>query len=336
MNQLMDSILKFFKYKLIITFVLCNVYLQAQIADNNSSIVGTEQYYWFYIKLSKPSNRILIKHVGNEIKSGTLNEFIEDHQQGLKSGKIFIGPFYQEYQVQQSQLLYKYAGKKSRIPRLETEDKETEYSFFFIKPSSENFSQDIYLEPIPSRVANGTQSDFREMLDLGLDFDKLAVGPFFRHELAEKSKFAFGNNVGASPENAIDSLKSKRLKTMSKKWKSLKLKIVRHPGSEDSTKFAYRFSTKFPRRYFAPYAIQTITINANYNDFNNAQLSFTLQGDQVLDNNYVVASRMSRVYIKLFYFDKYDGAKIKGFLFESFVYNDSEMIELEPIYIKVK
>jgi len=56
--------------------------------------------------------RIIIKQVGNEITSGLLNEFIEDHRQGLKYGKIFIGPFYQEYQVQQSQLLYKYAGKK--------------------------------------------------------------------------------------------------------------------------------------------------------------------------------------------------------------------------------
>jgi len=334
----MYHILNFLKLKLIIVFVLCNVSLQAQIDDNNSSIVGTEVYYWFYIKVSKPSNRIIIKQVGNEIKSGLLNEFIEDHRQGLKYGKIFIGPFYQEYQVQQSQLLYKYAGKKGRIPAmgLESEDEKTEYSFFYIKPFSEDFKKDIYLERIPSRVANGTQSDFRAVLDIGLDFEKLAVGPFFRHELAEKSKFAFGNNVEASPENKIDSLRSKRLKIMSRKWKSLKLKVVRHTKSEDSTEFAYRLNTKFPRRYFAPNAIQTITINANYSDFNNSQQSFTLQGDEVLDNNYVVSSRMSTVYIRIFYFGKYKGAKIKGFLFESFIYNDSEMIELEPIYIKVK
>ncbi|MEN8123368.1 MAG: hypothetical protein ABFS35_23725 [Bacteroidota bacterium] len=334
----MDKLLKFFKYKLIIVFVLYNVSIQAQIEDNNSSIVGSDQYYWFYIKMSKSSNRIFVKQVGNYIESGSLDDFIEDHQQGLISGKIFLGPFYQEYQAQQSQLFYKYAGKKGRIPgmALGSDDEKTEYSFFYIKPFSEDFKKDIYLERIPSRVANGTQSDFREMLDIGFDFQQLAVGPFFRHELAEKSKFAFGNIVKSSPENAIDSLKSKRLKAMSKRWKSLKFKIVRHPDSEDSTKFAYRFSTKFPRRYFASDAIQTITINANYDDFNNSHQSFTLQGDQVIDNNYVVSSQMSRVYIRIFNFDKYEGAKIRGFLLESFIYNDAEMIELESVYFKVK
>ncbi|RLD81551.1 MAG: hypothetical protein DRJ10_06050 [Bacteroidetes bacterium] len=333
----MDKILKFFIYQLIIILVLSNVSLQAQISDDNKSIVGSNVYYWFYIKLNK-SSHISIKQVGKEIKSGSLNEFIEDHRQGLKYGKIFIGPFYQESQVQQSQLLYKYAGKKGRIPglALESEGEETEYSFFYIKPFFVDNDQEIILERIPSRVASGTQSDFREMLDIGLDFEQLAVGPFFRHELAEKSKFAFGNIVESIPENEIDSLKSKKLKRMAKKWRSLKFKIVRHPDSEDPSNFAYRFSTRFPRKYFASNAIQTITINANYNDFNSAQQSFTLQGDQVIDNNYVVSSQMSRVYIRIFHFDRYEGAKIRGFLLESFIYNDAEMIELEPIYFKVK
>ena len=333
----MNNILKFLKRQLIIILVLCNVSLQAQISEENSAIVGSEQYYWFYIKLSK-SSHISIKQVGNEIKSGSLDEFVEDHQQGLKYGKIFIGPFYQEYQVKQSQLLYKYAGKNGKIPGmgLESEGEETEYSFFYIKPFIVDSEQEIILERIPSRVANGTQSDFREMLDIGFDFEQLAVGPFFRHELAEKSKFAFGNIVESSPQNKTDSLKSKRLRIMAKKWKSLKFKIVRYPDSEDSTRFAYRFSTRFPRRYFAPNAIQTITINANYDDFNNSYQSFTLQGDQVIDNNYVVSSQMSRVYIRIFHFDKYEGAKIRGFLLESFIYNDAEMKELEPVYFKVK
>ncbi|OQX99969.1 MAG: hypothetical protein B6I20_09410 [Bacteroidetes bacterium 4572_117] len=333
----MDKILKLFVFNLIIAIILNNVSLQAQITDDKS-IVGSDIYYWFFVKIKKPSNRILIKHIGREIKSGTLTDFIADHQQGLKSGKIFLGPFYQEYQVKQSQLLYKYVGKKGKVPGIdpELEGKKTEYSFFYIKPFSENFQKDIYLEPIPSRVGSGTQSDFREMLDIGLDFDKLAVGPFLRHELAEKSKFAFGNNVGKSPKNKIDSLRSKRLKRMSKKWGSLKLVIVRQPNFEDSTKYAFRFSTKFPRKYFAPHAIQIISINANYNNFNNSIQSFTLQGDAVIDNNYAVSYNMSRVYIKRFYFDKYRGAKIKGFLFESFIYNGFEMIELEPIYVPVK
>ncbi len=334
----MDKILKFFTYSLIIAIALNSVSLQAQETEDNKSIVGSDIYYWFYIKIGKSSNRLSVKHVGNEVMSGTLNDFIIDHQQGLMAGKIFLGPFYQEYQVKQSQLFYKYAGKNGEIPGLnvEVEGKETEFSFFYIKPFSENYLSDIYLERIPSRVGSGTQNDFRNLLDIGLDYEKLAVGPFFKHELAEKSKFAFGSSVGESAKNETDSLNNKRLMRMAKKWESLKLVIARQRNSEDSTEFAFRFSTKFPRRYFAPTAIQTITVSANYDDFNNATRSFTLQGDEVIDNNYAVSYQMSRVYIKRFYFDKYDGANIRGFLFESFIYNDLKMIELAPVYIKVK
>jgi len=319
--------------KLIVVFtLLCNFALHGQVPDNNL-LQKTQHYYWFSVKVSKSSSRVIIKSVGIAIKSGSLEKFIKEYQNGLVTGWISIGPFLEQHEVKQSQLLYRYAGRTSGIPGLKTDS--TTYSYYFIKPVSIG-GQELILEKTPSRVADGSKSDFMEMMSLGLSFEKLAVGPFVSRELAEKSKFAYGRNVEISLENELDSLKSKKLKLMKRRWESLNWKIVKKSVNEETEKVNYRVSTKFPRKYFAPNAVQVVTINASYSEPHNSSYSFTLQGDEILDNNYVVSSSMSTVYIKVIPYDKPKKINLTGFLIESIIYNDFEIIELEPIYIKIK
>ena len=329
--------------KLTLFLILCSISLQAQ-TNNNSQPDNSKVYYWFYLKLGKsPSrakgtNRIYIKSISNVVNSGTFSKFIKTQQDGLMSGKIVIGPFSEAYRARQSQYFYRYAGKKNSMPKINSGNNEEDvYSFFYMKPYFTDYANEIYLERIPSRVATGTHSNFMDMLNEGLNFEKLAVGPFSNYELSEKSKFAYNKIVKEGEPGEIDSLERQNMKSMAKKWKSLRWKIVKNTDTYNPNSFMYRFSTRIPRKYFAPNAVQVITIKATYSEsYQGKTNSFTLQGNQVTDNNYVVSSNMSTVYIKTLYFDRSGKEKINGFILESFIYNDTELIELEPVYIKVK
>jgi hypothetical protein len=329
--------------KLIIIFVLCLVSIQAEITGQ-SLPRETTVYYWFYIQLGKSvdkesnSGRIFIKKIGNEIESGSFDNFIESNKQGLKNGKVIIGPFSEKSWVLKSQLLYKYAGRVDEIPpkELNPADEDSLFTFYYIKPMSEDFQRDINFERIPARVTNGTQYEFMSLLSEGLGFEKLAIGPFHDYELAEKSKFVFRKNGEPDSENAIDSMKSQGLRYMSKKWKTLHLEIVKQPDDKGKNRAVYRFNTKFPRKYFASDAFQAITVRAIYSDsFLSSSIGFTLQGDNVVDNNPVASFESGTLYINVFRFNKRNDAKITGFLFESFIYNNSEIIELDPVTINV-
>ncbi len=330
--------------KLIWIFLFCFLLIQFELPTNCYS-QQENVYYWFTMQLGKmldketSTNRIFVKNIEKEIISGTYEQFLKEHLLGLKSGKIAIGPFSGIAQAEKSQLLYKYAGSNIDVPAKElisTED-DSLYNFFFTKPFSEDFQQEINFERIPSRITNGTKDEFMELLNEGLHFERLAIGPFNSYETAEKSKFAYLKNTESGSDNSQDSLNNLDLKIMSKKWKSLNLEITKQSDNNEINKFAYRFSTKFPRKYFVSDAFQIITITSYYKDsFHNSSSSFTLQGENVSDNNPVISFEMGTVYINVLYFDMLKAAKINGFLIESFIYNNSEMIELDPIYITVK
>jgi hypothetical protein len=329
--------------KLIIIFALFAVSVQAQI-NNNDNTQKKGVYYWFYINLNKTYDKttgidqIFIKNISNEIVSGTFEEFVRDHESALKAGRITIGPFSEDYYAQESQSIYRNEGRgNSNSSDNKNNEEEVLFSYFFVKPVYEDSSKQIIFEPIPSRVTTGTENEFIAMLGEGLSYDKLAIGPFDRYVLAEKSKYVFRKNTVQESENKMDSAKNINLKMMAKKWKNLKLEIVKKSDDKKSKQTIYRFNTKFPGKYFAPYSVQVITITASYsNSFETSSASFTLQGDEVIDNNYSISSESGTYYINMLYFDDNSPAKITGFLFESFIYNDSDMILLDPVYIAVK
>lgn len=326
---------------ILIIFLLLT--LQVQIPARSLKRIETT-YYWFYIKIDKAfdketgTNRIIIKNIGSEIESGTFSEFLSSHQNGLKSGKIVIGPFGEKGQSQNAQSYYRNSGKYNGSSEDATGFGEDDtYTFFYMKPVGDNLSQGIIFERIPSRVTTGNIEDFMSLLIEGLSFDKLAIGPFDNYELAERSKFAYVKNNETGSGSQIDSMMNPGLKIMAKKWKSLNLEIIKQSENKELNKTTFRFNTKFPRKYFATDAYQVITIRALFVEpVDNSSNSFTLQGDGVVDNNPVVSYEMGTVYINVLNFDKHKDNKIKAFSFESFIYNDSQIIELEPIFITIK
>jgi len=301
-------------------------------------------YYWFYIKIDKivdketDTKKIVLKNIGNEIESGKFSHFISRHQDGLKAGKIIIGPFGDNGQCQNAQSYYRNTGKYNGTAENTSGFGEDDtYSFFYIKPIGDKLTQSINLERIPSRVTSGNIEDFMYLLIEGFSFERFAIGPFDNYELAEKSKFAYRKNTEASSGSQPDSINSMSLKMMAKKWKSLNLEIIKQADNKDVNNSTFRFNTKFPRKYFVPNAFQVVTIKAFYaQPSNNSSNSFTLQGDAVDDNNPVISYDQGTVYINVLNFDRYKENKIKGFSFEGFIYNNEEIVQLEPVFIAIK
>ena len=327
--------------KLIIVFILCTVTVQAQIVEK--SLEDDKQvYYWFNTTIghnldkSTGQDQVYVKSIGNDISSGSFIEFMNAHAENLISNSVVMGPYPERYEAQNAQFLYR-GNDGSSNKKSSEDDDEPVYSYYFVKPVYEDSLQKIYFERIPSRVTSGTLTEFEAMLSEGLNFEKLAVGPFSRYELAEKSKFVFRRNGEINLDSRVDSAKIRNLEFMAKKWKSLKLDIIKKGEDKELNKYTYRFSTNFPKNYFNSDACQIFTITASYSEsFSTSSTSFTLQGEDVIDNNYIVPSGSNTVYINIIYFDKFEKAKINGFLFESFIFNDYEMIRLEPMYVTVK
>jgi len=330
--------------RFILIILFCIISIQNELPAN-SFIREDTQYYWFYIKLSKVfdketgTNRLYLKKIGDEIESGSVNEFLNTHKQGLKEGKIVLGPFPEIFQAQQSQSLYKKAGNGYRISERELAnmDDSTLYSFYYIQPMSEDYQQDINFLRIPSRISYGTLNEFVELLNEGLSYEKLAIGPFYDYELAERSKFVSRKNGELNSEAGIDVVKTNELQNMAKKWKSLALKMIKQYDDRKLKKTIFQFRVKFPNKYFVVDAFQTIIIRAQYGE--SAAIStaaFTLQGYDVVDNNPVISFDLGTLYVNPLSFDLRNKEKITGFLFESFIYNNSEIVELDPIFIAVK
>jgi hypothetical protein len=330
--------------KLIILFILVSATLRAQIPDINSAH-KKEVFHWFYMDLKKvydketTMNQIIIRNVGSSIISGTFEEFMLDHRQGAKSGKIVIGPFSERYYVEQAQYLYNQIARGAGFSAKETDSEEEEptYSFFYVQPFFDESSQEIRFELIPSRVTVGTEFEFMAILSEGLNFEKLAIGPFNNYQIAEISKYVFRKNNESGYEQPVDSSKIKSLQIMAAKWKTLKPEIVKKADDKIKRKATYRFHVKFPKLYFVPDVLQVITITASYSDsFETSSSSFTLQGEDVVDNNYVITSKTGTTYINILNFELHRVKKITGFFFESIIYNDTEMIILEPKYYEIK
>jgi len=325
--------------KLIVVFLLCSVSLKAQLTDNNVPY-KTTVFYWFSIKFTKTTDKntgtdqIFLKYTDNNIETGSFDQFISSHQQGLKDGKVVIGPFSDPGVAQTSQTIYKKSG---RIGNSGSGDNNANYSFFYVKPLEADSNMEVKFERIPSRITTGTINDFGAMFSEGLGFDKLAIGPFSEYESAEKSKFTFRKNDDIGIESKLDSTKSRNLKTMARKWKSIKLVMAKAIIDKNTDQVKVRFSTNFPARFFPVDAVQVIKVTATYDDaFETSNTCFSLQGEEVIDNNYAVSFVSNTVYINYLYFDKFGAGKIKGFFFESFIYNDNDIIELDPIYVPYK
>ncbi len=293
-------------------------------------------YYWFNITVKTPdgseSSKIRITNIGSGISSGTFNDFLESHNSALKSGRIAVGPFVDRVSAENSQNLYRRRGQG-----MSNSDEESKLWFFFVKPVKQENSSAIKFESIPSRVTGGSDNIFSAIMSESLSFERLAIGPFSKYELAERSKYVFMKNGRLFGDKTTDSIRSVNLHLMAKKWKKYNVSLVPKKLNKELKKTICRFGTRFSRHYFAPEAVQVILVSATYQNPTDGNIHGTsLQGSNVLDNNRVISYDMATSYVELIYFNYVKGNKITGFVVDSFIYNDSELIQLPTKFIKVR
>ncbi len=305
---------------------------------NNCLAQDNKNYYWFYVMVKKDKNKVTntdlikISGVGDSIKSGTFSKFVSEHSANLQKEKIIVGPFENYENSKISKHIYQNAGEHNIKV-----DNEKDYYMFFVKPFKDGETNTIHFENIPARVTLCSQYLFSDIMSEGFNFDKLAIGPFPKYELAEKAKYTFLRNDIPSEPSKKNNEQNNKLSTMLKKWEKLKIHIVSQNNKHVKEKTFYRFSTRFRKKYFDPDVVQVLLIypvckNIARNEIN----GISLQGSNIKDNNRVIPFSKKTNYSEVLYFNLPKGIEVEGFKVESFIYNQSSLIKLPQRYIKLK
>ncbi|MFN8258157.1 MAG: hypothetical protein U0W24_20880 [Bacteroidales bacterium] len=311
----------------------------------NRNYPDKKVYYWYFIRIGKAVDKetgmgkMYVKRIGSQVESGSYEDFIRSHKSSLKTGKILLGPFPDRQQAEKSIQSYQMA---SAIPDKAEKMKQkfrsdSIFSFYFVRPVFGKWIKSVKFQRIPSRVATGTQLEFLDMMQEGLLYEKLAIGPFYDFDLAEKSKFIFRKNGELEDAGEKDTMGRKDIEAMSRKWKSVKIEMVKLSNKKKPGQFNYQVKIKFPKKYFASEAFQTISIKALYADTTLvSKTGFTLQGDYAMDNNSVISFEKGGTYTQNSSFINPKQSKLKGFIIESFIFNATQMIEQDKIIISAK
>jgi hypothetical protein len=330
--------------KILVLFVIC--FVSIQFVSNSTELVNKDKiYYWFSLKIGKSidketkSPKLVVKKIGKDIESGTYEQFIVRHKTALKTGLIIVGPFNGKIQAQNA--MYYYHSTKTQ--KAGTSDsliisaKDSVYYYYLTRPVPGKWLRPTSFQRIPARIGKGTPQDYKTMLQEGLTFQFLAIGPFMDYALAEKSKFIFRKNGEPGAENSTDSIKPVDINEMSKKWKSVKLEMLKLSKKKYADRILYRLKIKFPNKYFIEDAFQTLTIRTIYSDSTyNSDIGITFQGDYVMDNNEIIPFDKLTTFTQSFSFNVYKKVKLEGFYIDSFIFDDTEMIEQETRFVKTK
>jgi len=325
----------------ILLFCLIGVYrLCAQ-----DSISENLQYYWFYLKLDEvidneyKISRMIIKKVDKKIESGSFQNFVSNHKAGLKSGKIYIGPFGSKSQAQnakdeydkiQSQTIY------SDLQQSKT-NMDSAYYYYLARPVIEKWFGKVEFRRIPAKVSQGSMNEFKLALGDGLSSHLLTIGPFPDFEIAEKSKFIFRKNGEAIESISPDTLFKSGMLEMNRKWKSIKIELTKFQSKKNAVKVQYKLKFSFPEKYFSQDVFQTISIKADYDTkIQPLKTGLTFQGERVADNNPVISFEKGSTIQQTLEFPLIKNAKILGFKIESFIYNNTDMVEQELRYLPAK
>lgn len=302
-------------------------------------------YYWFYVKLVEVYDKetetaqLKIKKLGKEMLSGTYEEFIHSHKAGLKTGRIFIGPFNDLNLALKAKKEYETAKSQSeKIGQILSKNKkDTIYYFYLTRPVLGKWFNPLQFEHIPARISPGTTLDFQAMLTEGFTFRFLAVGPFSDYGMAEKSKFIFRKNGETQISEVPDSVSKSQIFSMDKKWKTVKIEISRLPSRKNKENQSFRVKIKFPKQYFSENVFQTITFRARFSDpAIDQHTGITLQGELAPDNNPTIPYDQARTYTHMIEFPVFKKNKLEGIYIESFIFNTSDMVEQENRYHKIR
>jgi len=331
--------------KKIICFALICIF-PLQMAFPNNQLPGKDSvFYWFNIKLGKSIDRktktskLMVKKLKPEIESGYYQNFVESHRLGLKKGTAVIGPFEDKIQAQKAINYYSASKKHQKVENDSASKIESDSGFYYYltRPVIGKLFKPLSFQRIPARISTGSQSEYLAMLEEGLSFQFLAIGPFMDYNLAEKSKFIFRKYGESENNDTLNAANYASIETMTKKWKSLKVEMIKLSKKKSKDKVYYQLRIKFPKAYFAEDAFQTITISAKYSDPEiKSNIGITFQGDFVMDNNEIIPGNKISTYTQTIPFGTFKKVKLQGFYIESLIFNNTEMIDQEKKYIIAK
>jgi hypothetical protein len=302
-------------------------------------------YYWFYLKIEQKtdkktnSRRIQILQIGKDIESGSFELFSKKHKESLKRGEITIGPFRELLMAWDAKQIYLLEMNRRKNPEnMEVSLKADSNMYFFLtRPLFDKGLKIMGFQRIPSRIAAGSSIEFLSMLNEGLGFEVLAIGPFNEFGLAEKSKFTFRINGDPQSASIDDPEKMLLLAEMGKKWESVKIELNKQKTDSTANFDTFQLSIHFPENYFIEDASQTITIRPKYSDPRvKANSGITFQGNFVMDNNLTIPFETGTLHTEDIQVIRNGNIKLLGFFIESSIFDDYKMISQKTRYFEIK
>lgn len=169
---------------------------QAQEVGESQKVFSEGQpVYWFYIKVridTDPKTKIKkygVRLMGKKVYAGTVDEYSVNLWRHLSRGsKLAIGPFENYTEAEQSLTFYDNLSEDTVIIDDAIEDKNRQIYYYplevYIRPRSHSYG----IRRIPAAVMPGRYESFAFFLQNSLINKKLAIGPFYRPQVAEESK----------------------------------------------------------------------------------------------------------------------------------------------------
>lgn len=150
--------------------------------------------YWFNVKVyivkdSKTRQKVYrITRLGKRVYSAKMRDYEKKLWKGLSRGSYFtVGPFYTYQEAYNAMVFYNLRIKFDDNHEIDPEPDKTVF-WFLVKLNISERSRSYELQRMAAAVAEGTKSDFNDILRETLTFQNLAIGPFNSALDAEEAK----------------------------------------------------------------------------------------------------------------------------------------------------
>jgi len=153
-----------------------------------------EIVYWYFlrIRVDERTKKYEILGSGNQIMSGTKQDFNKQVWWGVARRQIAIGPFFSQTEALNSRLYY----KKSKDKVVETVVGEVPEQIHWFQMTVIQLKRigAYQFSRSPAAVTSGSTSQFIDALYEGISFQMLSIGPFWDYTRAEEAKAIYRQN----------------------------------------------------------------------------------------------------------------------------------------------
>ncbi len=156
-------------------------------------------YYWIElrIKIDTKNNRYSIIGASNKIYDGYIKDFEKALWKGLSKKKIIVGPFIDMPQARLSRTIYQLMARVKKpedINKIKWPEWPNEIYYFNIEFEVSHRLRIFMLKHTAAAVESGSVKSFVNAMFVGLQYKKIAIGPFEEHNRAEEVKRLYRQN----------------------------------------------------------------------------------------------------------------------------------------------